>query len=188
MNKKRLTKSKRRITQSELLRYLSNWRKIVLPLTYKETYKRMFLPNPNLEDYFPFSLGLAADQLLRKGHAEKIQDKDGITIEITEKGNKELLKYDLVKLAPVKSKWDGKWRLIFFDVAELDRKKRDKLRRYLGQLEMEQFQKSVFISPYDIFDQIKYLREILDIPSTIKMAKLDWVENEDELKEIFGLK
>lgn len=188
MNKKRLTKPKRRITQIEFLKYLNDWRKIVLPLTYKETYKRMFLPNPNLEDYFPFSLGLSADRLLRKGCVEKIQNQDGITIKITEKGNKELLKYNLANLAPVKSKWDGKWRLIFFDVAELDRKKRDKLRRYLGQLEMEQFQKSVFISPYDIFDQIKYLREILDIPNTIKMAKLDWVENEEELKEIFELK
>lgn len=188
MNKKRLTKSKRRITQAELLRYLSNWRKIVLPLTYKETYKRIYLPNPNLEDYFPFSLGLAADQLLRKGHVEKIQDKDGITVKITDNGYKEILKYDLVNLSPVKSKWDGKWWLVFFDVAEVDRKSRDWLRDCLIRLGMEKFQESVFISPFDITKQVEYVREVLNIPHAVKIARLDKVENEEELKEIFELK
>lgn len=188
MNKKRTTKPKRRITQTEFLKYLNHWRKIVFPLTYKETYKRMFLPNPNLEDYFPFSLGLTADQLLRKGYVEKIQDKDGVTIKITDNGNKEILKYDLASLATVKSKWEGKWWLVFFDVAEVDRKSRDWLRDCLIRLGMEKFQESVFISPYDITKQVEYVREILNIPHAVKIARLDKVENEEELKEIFELK
>lgn len=83
--------------------------------------------------------------------------------------------------------WDGIWRLVFFDIAEIERTKRDKLRRYLSQLGMEKMQESVFVSPYDIFERVEYLREILEIPNGVKLAKLSWIENQDELKLIFDL-
>lgn len=77
---------------------------------------------------------MTTDQLLRKGYVKKIQTQEGVVIEITDNGHKEVLKYSLASLAPVKSKWDGRWRLVFFDVAEFDRKKRDQFRKYLKQL------------------------------------------------------
>ncbi len=52
---------------------------------------------------------------------------------------------------------------------------------------MEQMQKSVFVSPFDIFDQVSYLREVLDIPHGVKFAKLSWIENQNELKQIFEI-
>ena len=48
-------------------------------------------------------------------------------------------------------------------------------------------QESVFVSPYDIFDQVSYLREVLDIPHGVKFAKLSWIENQDELQQIFAI-
>ncbi|KKU57436.1 MAG: hypothetical protein UX80_C0016G0023, partial [Candidatus Amesbacteria bacterium GW2011_GWA2_47_11b] len=42
-------------------------------------------------------------------------------------------------------------------------------------------------SPYDVFDQVKYLREVLGVPHGVKLAELDWIENEKELKEIFEI-
>lgn len=171
-----------------MLRYLEKVREFVFPLSKQEGYRALRRGLPDLDLYFPFSLEKTANQLERRGLVEKEITKEGILIRIKDKGKTQILKYSLLDMRPPKNKWDGKWRLVFFDVAEFDRKKRDQFRKYLKQLEMEQFQKSVFISPYDIFDQVKYLREVLDIPNTIKMAKLDWVENEEELKEIFDLK
>lgn len=171
-----------------MLKYLEKVREFVFPLSKQEGYRALRRGLPELDLYFPFSLEKTADQLERQGYVEKENTKEGILIRIKDKGKTQILKYSLSDMRPPKNKWDGKWRLVFFDVAEFDRKKRDQFRKYLKQLEMEQFQKSVFISPYDIFDQVKYLREVLDIPNTIKMAQLDWVENEEELKEIFELK
>lgn len=184
----RTTKRKRRINQKQLLRYLDKVREFVLPLSKQEGYRALRRGLPELDLYFPFSLERTANQLERRGFVEKENTNEGILIRIKDKGKTQILKYSLLNMSPSKGKWDGKWRLVFFDVAEFDRKKRDQFRKYLKQLEMEQFQKSVFISPYNIFDQVRYLREVLNIPNTIKMAQLDWVENEEELIEIFELK
>ena len=188
MTKRRTTIPKRRINQKQLLNYLAEVRPLFLPIGISEHVRALKRGLPELDKYFPYSLEKTANQLERQGYVEKINTKDGIEIKINHKGKTQILKYNLLDMNPKRDKWDGKWRLVFFDVSELRRTTRDSLRRYLHQIGMELFQKSVYISPYDITDQVKYLREILDIPNSIKIARLDWVENEDELKEIFELK
>lgn len=47
-------------------------------------------------------------------------------------------------------KWDGKWRVVIFDIEEKSRKKRDLLRLKLRELGFGMIQESVWISPYDI--------------------------------------
>jgi CRISPR-associated endonuclease Cas2 len=119
---------------------------------------------------------------------EKTLTKEGLVVKIKEKGEIQILKYDLSDMKPPEGKWDGKWWLVFFDIDKKHSRIRDKLRVYLRQIGMEMFQESVFISPFDITDQVKYLREVLEIPNSIKIARLEGVENEEELKEIFDLK
>ncbi len=184
---KRLTKPKRRITQKQLLKYLTALRPLFLPFGAREHMRAVIRGAPDLDRYFPFSLGKSADQLERRGLIEKISTKEGVQIKITDRGKTQLLLYQLDDLKPPVCKWDGKWRLVFFDIGKIKGSRRDKFRNYLRQIGMEMFQESVFVSPYDITGQVKYLREILDIPDSIKMARLDWVENEDDLKEIFQL-
>lgn len=186
--KYRTTKPKARISQKQLLKYLKDARPFFLPIGISEHVRALKRGLPDMDRYYTFSLEKTANQLERQGLVEKQNTKDGILIKITHKGQTKILKYNLLEMKPMIGKWDGKWRLVFFDVSELKRTTRDSLRRYLRQMGMELFQESVFISPYDITDQVKYLREILDIPNSIKIARLDWVENEDELKEIFDLK
>ncbi|MBI5358051.1 hypothetical protein HZB69_00250 [Candidatus Amesbacteria bacterium] len=160
MIKRKTTKAKSRITQKQLLKYLKDARPFFLPIGISEHVRALKKGLPELDKYFPFSLEKTANELVRQGYVEKINSKDGIEIKITNRGKTQILKYNLMDMKPKREKWDGKWRLVFFDVAEFDRKKRDQFRKYLRQLEMEQFQKSVFISPHDIFDQVKYLREV----------------------------
>lgn len=188
MTKLRTTIPKRRISQKQLLKYLADVRPLFLPFGVREHQRALWKGLPDLDLYFPYSLEKTANQLERQGYVEKIKTKDGTEIKITHKGKTQILKFNLLNISHKKEKWDGKWRLVFFDISELKRTARDALRRYLRQLGMELFQESVFISPYDVADQIKYLREILDIPNSIKIARLDWVENEDELKEIFKIR
>jgi CRISPR-associated endonuclease Cas2 len=54
-----------------------------------------------------------------------------------------------------KQNWDKKLRLVIFDVQEINRFKRNQLRRLLKQLGFIMLQKSVWLSPYDQFETIK---------------------------------
>ena len=58
---------------------------------------------------------------------------------------------------------------------------------YLRNLGMELMQESVFVSPFNVFDQVRYVREVLEIPNRVKLAESFWVENQDELRQIFGV-
>ena len=54
--------------------------------------------------------------------------------------------------------WDGKWRIVMFDIPEKRREHRERLRRALSELEYEPIQKSVFIGKRplagDIYEDI----------------------------------
>lgn len=55
-------------------------------------------------------------------------------------------------------RWDGKWRVVMFDIPEKRREHRERLRRALIELEYEPIQKSVFIGKRplaeDIYEEI----------------------------------
>ena len=46
-----------------------------------------------------------------------------------------------------KKEWDGLWRLVIFDIKEVERKTRDQLRDKLKKLGFAMWQESVYISP-----------------------------------------
>lgn len=178
-------RSERRIRITELLRYVNDSLEILVPLTRRGTYQLKYKTLPDWEDYFPSVVKAAVNKLQRQGLVEKRETPSGILVKITAKGKRRVLTYRLEELEPKTGKWDGSWRLVFFDVPELERHKRNRLRRYLLQLGMKQIQESVFVSPYDVFSEIEFIREVLEIPHGVKMATLKWIENEEELKEIF---
>ena len=69
---------------------------------------------------------------------------------LTEAGEREASKIKL-KLRMAKPKrWDGKWRIIIFDVPEKLRGKRDLLRKELNNFGFTQLQRSVWAYPYPL--------------------------------------
>ena len=183
---------KRSITFKGVLEFLDDEMELWFPLDRKSVYQRFLtgrigkLPK-SLEDYFPSIVLRAAVKLERKGLVEKIETEDGLTVRITDKGKREILKFRLGGVKIKKGKWDGKWRMVFFDVAETDRRKRGDLRRYLRQWGLRQMQESVWVTPWEIRDEIRYLREVLDIPHAVKWGLLSEIENAEDLKEWFGI-
>ncbi len=117
------------------------------------------------------------------------QNKDGsFTIILSENGKKKALTYQLDEMEIKKpTKWDGKWRIVLFDIPENIRKLRDVLRNHLNQLGFYEFQKSVFIHPYDCEDEINYLIEFYDIRKFVRFVIADSLDNELHLKQYFGL-
>lgn len=141
----------------------------------------------NFDDYFPSHVERAVEGLMRKGWVEKVETDEGVEVKITEKGKTQVLRYDLNDFKPKKGDWDGKWRVIFFDVEEGKRLKRDALRKYLRRLGWQEMQKSVYVCPYDCEKEVSYLREVLDVPHGVKMGVLERIENDEDLREMFGL-
>jgi len=73
---------------------------------------------------------------------------------ITKKGLQKL-KSEYPNLYFNRKKWDKKIRLVIFDVQEINRLKRNQLRRLLKRLGFIMIQKSVWLSAYNQFDVIK---------------------------------
>lgn len=155
---------------------LEAWKKLHSPPKYRP-----------LDDYFPSVIETVVGRLARQGIVKKEDTPEGTIIKLTEKGCEKVLLFKLDELKPKTEKWDGKWRMVFFDIEELNRRQRDKLRVYIKKIGLKAMQESVYISPYDIDDEVKYIREILNIQHSVKLGLLEQIENESELKGWFGL-
>ena|SRR3989338_8503040 len=93
------------------------------------------------------------------GHIEKMIRKQALVadtdrgLQLTLLGKKQIQK-EFPLLGWRKKPWDGKWRIVMYDLPEKDRYKRDALRRVLKKLGMGQWQLSVWVSPHPIQDKI----------------------------------
>ena len=76
-----------------------------------------------------------------------------LILELTKKG-KILAKRVMGFKKVLDKEWDGKYRMVIFDIPEKQRQHRNWLRRELYFLEYEQLQKSVFISKYPLTPEI----------------------------------
>lgn len=172
-----------------LLRYIDAQAEVLLPFGKGQGWRNVYSGSYiNLEDYFPSEVERTVKRMERKGLVVKEEVETGIRIKITEKGKKEVLQYKLDEFTIKSGDWDGKWRIVFFDIEEVDRKKRNKLRKILVRLGMKQLQKSLWVSPYEIEKEVRYVRELLEIPHDVKLGYLENFENEIELREMFELK
>jgi len=131
---------------------------------------------------------------LRKLYDSKListkENSDGtVKLVLTEKGRETAIGYDTKKLKRKKlKKWDGKWRIVIFDIPEDRRAKRDAFRTRLKRLGFLELQKSVWISPIDYEREINYLIEVFDISSYVNFITADFVKSKKRLEKHFKIK
>ena len=87
-----------------------------------------------------------------------------------------------------KKQWNGKWFLVFFDVPEIQRNKRDYLRKFLIHLGFYQYQKSVYIFPYECEEEVKLIKKIIEGAKYMKYIIAEKIEEEETAKNYFNLK
>lgn len=120
---------------------------------------------------------------------EKVEENGEIYIRIASNGKK-LIQRDFPMLALQGKSWDGKWRIIMFDVEEVNKKVRERLRDKLKELGFGMLQKSVFISPHDIardfaeFAESSGIRDYLYILETNKLIVGDTKEFANKIWKI----
>lgn len=96
----------------------------------------------------------------------KRMGEPGYKLELTRKGKKLLGQCNFYefKINP-KQAWDGNWRMFVFDIPEKKRAVRDVLRDKLKNLGFFQFQKSVWIYPFECEEEMRYICEFLGMQS-----------------------
>src|SRR3990167_264677 len=85
------------------------------------------------------------------------------------------------------STWDGRWRIVIFDIRENKSGIRTRVRRLLQQLEFLQLQKSVWVHPYDCEEIITLIKTDLHIGRNILYIIADVIEYDKPLRQHFGL-
>jgi len=91
---------------------------------------------------------------LKTGEIERIIKNDQPYLRLTSVG-KEKIKRDFPLLVIKQKRWDKKWRLVLYDIAEISRYKRDILRMKLRELKFGMFQRSVWMTPFDFARDFK---------------------------------
>lgn len=94
---------------------------------------------------------------------------------------------EIVKFCLGKLKWDGKWRILIFDIPEQQRYKRDRLRKMLLNLGLKQLQESVWITPYPLPDDFSDFLTDLRVRPYLYSITCNEINREDKLKKHFGI-
>jgi len=144
----------------------------------KEAWKRFNLP------YLKRTL-----ERLEKEKLVKIEVNNNLqTVEITEAGKRKILKYALDKIEIKKPKfWDGKWRLISYDVPGDSKTLREIFRNYLQAWKFYPLHESVFLHAYPCENEVEFLREYLAIGKYVRIFVVSQIENDQPFKKFFGI-
>lgn len=110
-------------------------------------------------------------------------------ISLTQEGKRRAGRFQINALSIAKPKrWDGKWRIVIFDVRHKQRIKREALRGFLKRLGFYQLQKSVWVHPYDCSAEAEVLQEFFGFTSQeFSLIIAERIQNDGLLRETFRL-
>lgn len=107
-------------------------------------------------------------------------------VELVSKGIRKIRKYMLDEMQiPKKQKWDKKWRIVIFDIPEEKRTTRNLLAKTLKRLYFIPLQKSVYVYPFECFEEINQIRLMLNCKKHIQYIVADRIETEINLIKNF---
>lgn len=122
----------------------------------------------------------ALKRLKKKGCLEKIERKGSISYRITERGKNKIERkiFD-------RDVWDGKWRVVMFDIPEEEKRIRDNLRNVLIASGFKYFQKSVWLTPFDVLDEVEIFVNDHDLHNKVWYFSSNSLKNDENIIEKF---
>lgn len=128
---------------------------------------RVFLSYKGRRKPLYFNRRLFSQQIKRLQKRELIQvrEEGGQTlIVLSDNGKKKILKYNFDDLQIERPEhWDGKWRMVIFDIPEEKKREREMFRSRIKELGFYRLQDSVFVFPFPCEKEIEFMREYLGI-------------------------
>jgi len=109
-------------------------------------------------------------------------------VELTEKGKTRILRYAVGEFDVRKpDRWDGRWRIIIYDVPDKKKGSRDILRNMLHRMGFLKLQKSVYLFPFPCGEEIEFLRAYYGLDQDVTMLVTSKIENDEAYKQYFGI-
>lgn len=142
-------------------------------------YVRMddFINNPKYYAYgggweYPLKKAALAKALkrLRENGLIDFIDDETLIFRLTDSGKDKAL---WIKIREEDEKWDGKWRLVFWDIPEKRKAVRDLLRHKLKQLGFIRWQKSVWASKKNCTKQLRNFIRSVGIEDWVLVVESD---------------
>lgn len=129
---------------------------------------------------------------IERMHQEKlveIREQQGEqVVELTAMGKRRIIKCSLETLSVETPKsWDGRWRMVLYDVPHGKKHLRDVFRQALLRLGFYQLQESVWIYPYPCEKQVSFLREYYGVGNEVVYAVATTLEDDDPYRTYFGI-
>lgn len=122
------------------------------------------------------------------GLLEKSNINNRQVYRISERGKARLLSYIMSELeVPSKPEWDGKWRIVIYDIGATSKDKQQSLRRFLKKMGFYQMQKSVYITPFNCQDEVSYLKSYFGFGTDLKYMLVEQLEEDEYYRLHFGV-
>lgn len=131
------------------------------------------------------SINVARKRLVAQG----LLRYEGTKLHLTQKGETYLRSLRLrdYKIKQPK-RWDGRWRVLIFDIPEKRRGLREKVRHTIALAGFVRLQDSVWIYPYDCEELVTLLKADFKIGKDMLYMIVDTLEYDRPLRKTFSLK
>ena len=107
---------------------------------------------------------------------------------LTDRGKQKAITFNIDNMEIKKpKKWDKKWRMVLFDIPEKHKPAREALRDSLRKLGFHEYQKSVFIHPYECQKEIDFVIEYFNIRQYVRTVTAAVLDNGIHFRKIFDL-
>ena len=112
-----------------------------------------------------------------------------MTITLSVQGKKKMLQYRFSDMQIKKPMaWDGKWRVVIFDLPKRFTRVRNLWRGKLKSLGFVQLQRSVWIHPYPCRDEIDFVSEYFRVSPHTRLLEVSEFDGSREYEEMFDLR
>lgn len=126
---------------------------------------------------------------LTTGDVDKVVKGDDVYLRLTSAGRERIVR-DFPMFSLAVKPWDRRWRVVVFDIAEIDKSTRDALRNKLRELGLGMLQESVWITPHDVsVDLREFLEhhELGDAAFVLEISKILSGDEESLVRKIWHL-
>jgi len=139
---------------------------------------------------FGYRARTAAGRLAQKGYVRFVERRGMKYVEITDQGRRvlELEQQKKSLIGRIRKRWDGRWRMIIFDIPEKRSNIRKRLRSMMQELGFLRLQDSVWVFPYDCEEVVALVKAELQVGKDVLYVIAEQIENDKPIKRHFNLK
>lgn len=148
-----------------------------------------FMPGYKKGARFNYQAKTALGRLASKGLVT-FEERNGKRYARVTEAGKRMLELESMrgKRAKKPKRWDGRWRVVLFDIPERHRSVRNCLRVFMQEYGFVRLQDSVWIYPYDCEDLIALAKANFRIGVDALYMIVEQLERDKHLREHFGLR